>query len=120
MDGKGNISVNAPKNFTVVAGDNITMNAGKEIFVNAGKSIAQTANVNITSTAGKDIMQTASGDIHETSDKRMEMVEKDFKRQAHFSDEVAGEAKLFSFLENMTMQSGSTVLFNSAEKSKLF
>jgi type VI secretion system secreted protein VgrG len=120
MDGKGNISVNAPKNFTVVAGDNITMNAGKEIFVNAGKSIAQTANVNITSYAGKDIMQTASGDIHETSDKRMEMVEKDFKRQAHFSDEVAGEAKLFSFLENMTMQSGSTVLFNSAEKSKLF
>ncbi len=120
MDGKGNISVNAPKNFTLVAGDNISMSAGKEIFVNAGKSIAQTANVNITSTAGKDIMQTASGDIHETSDKRMEMVEKDFKRQAHFSDEVAGEAKLFSFLENMTMQSGSTVLFNSAEKSKLF
>jgi type VI secretion system secreted protein VgrG len=29
MDGKGNISVNAPKNFTVNAGENITFTAGQ-------------------------------------------------------------------------------------------
>ncbi|MDF2553026.1 MAG: Vgr family protein, partial [Chryseobacterium sp.] len=120
MDGKGNISMNAPKNFTLNAGDNINITAGKEISIDAGASITSSANDNIISTAGTDIVQTASGDIRETSDTRSEMVEKEFFRQSETSNEIAGEISMFSELENMTMQSGKIVEFNSAEKSKLF
>ena len=49
-----------------------------------------------------------------------ELVDIDFKRQASTSNEVAGEVSVFSEKENMTMQSGKIVEFNSAEKSKLF
>lgn len=120
MDGKGNISLNAPKNFTLYAGENINITAGKEIIVDAGNSISSTANQDINSTAGHDIIQNAAGDIRETSDTRTEMVEKEFSRQSETSNEIAGEISMFSELENMTMQSGKIVEFNSAEKSKLF
>lgn len=120
MDGQGNISVNAPKNFTLTAGDDIIMSAGKNISVSAGENISNSANENITSVAGTDIIQTATGDIKETSDNRSELIEKNFKRQAAISDEIAGEVSIFSEKENMTMQSGKTVEFNSAEKSKMF
>lgn len=120
MDGKGNISMNAPKNFTLRAGENINISAGKEISIDAGESITSSANENIISTAGTDIVQTAAGDIRESSDTRTEMVEKEFKRQSETSHEIAGEISMFSEKENMTMQSGKIVEFNSAEKSKLF
>ena len=120
MDGQGNISMKAPKNFTLNAGDNINITAGKEISIGAGASITSTANDNIISIAGKDMKLTASGDITETSDTRTEMIEKEFKRQSETSNEIAGEISMFSELENMTMQSGKIVEFNSAEKSKLF
>ncbi|MET3537107.1 type VI secretion system Vgr family protein [Chryseobacterium limigenitum] len=120
MDGKGNISVNAPKNFTLKAGENISITAGKEISIDAGESITSSANENIVSTAGTDIMMTATGDIKESSDTRTEMVEKEFRRQSETSNEIAGEIAMFSEKENMTMQSGKIVEFNSAEKSKLF
>ncbi|MCT2561526.1 type VI secretion system Vgr family protein [Chryseobacterium herbae] len=120
MDGAGNISMKAPKNFTLNAGDNINITAGKEISISAGEGINSSANNSIISTAGKDIVQTATGDIRESSDTRTEMVEKEFKRQSETSNEIAGEISMFSELENMTMQSGKIVEFNSAEKSKLF
>jgi uncharacterized protein (DUF2345 family) len=120
MDGKGNISINAPKNFTLKAGENISITAGKEISIDAGESITSSANENIVSTAGTDIMMTATGDIKESSDTRTEMVEKEFRRQSETSNEIAGEISMFSEKENMTMQSGKIVEFNSAEKSKLF
>lgn len=120
MDGAGNISMKAPKNFTLNAGENINITAGKEISISAGEGINSSANDSIISTAGKDIVQTATGDIRETSDTRTEMVEKEFKRQSETSNEIAGEISMFSELENMTMQSGKIVEFNSAEKSKLF
>lgn len=120
MDGKGNINMKAPKNFTLNAGENINITAGKEITIDAGASISSSANEDIVSTAGKDIMQTASGDISESSDNRTELVDKEFKRQSETSNEIAGEISMFSEMENMTMQSGKIVEFNSAEKSKLF
>ncbi|MDV6167379.1 phage baseplate assembly protein V [Flavobacterium sp. DG1-102-2] len=120
MDGQGNISVNAPKNFSITAGDNVNIRAGKNVSVSAAVNMDSSAGDTITVVAGKDIMQTATGDIIETSDNRMETVDKDFFRQADNSSEMASEAKMFSEKENMTMQSGKTVEFNSAEKSKLF
>ena len=88
--------------------------------MSAGNNISNSANDNITSVAGTDIIQTAAGEIRETSDMRTKDVAKDFKRQSTTSNEVAGEVSVFSEKENMTMQSGKIVEFNSAEESKLF
>jgi type VI secretion system secreted protein VgrG len=120
MDGKGNISVNAPKDFTLNAGENVKITAGKDVSVSAGNNINHSANDNITQTAGNDINQSATGDIREFSDNRTEIVEKDFKRQAYKSDEIANEITFFSTEKDMTMQSGKEIKFNSAEKSKMF
>ena len=120
MDGKGNISVNATKNFSLAAGENISISAGKNISVSAGANIDNSANENITTVGGTDIIQSATGDIKESSDKRTEIVDKDFMRQADISNEIASEFSFFSKKENMTLQSGKTGEFNSAEKSKLF
>jgi len=59
MDGQGNISVTAPKNFTVIAGGDITLNAGANILSNAGTAINNNAGQNITSNAGADITDNA-------------------------------------------------------------
>jgi type VI secretion system secreted protein VgrG len=120
MDGKGNISVNAPKNFTLTAGENISMSAGKNVSVSAGENMTNSANDNIISVAGNDIVQTAAGDIKEKSDKRVETAEKNFSRQAENFDTLADKITLFSQKENMTVQSAKTVAHNSAEKSKSF
>ena len=120
MDGAGNISVTAPKNFTVNAGENITMTAGKNVTVSAGDDMDNSAGKNITQTAGNDLSQSAMGNITEMSNNRTEMVEKDFIRQADTSNEIASEVTIFSQKENMTLQSGKTVEVNSAEKSKMF
>lgn len=62
----------------------------------------------------------ASGNITETSDNRTELIDKTFNRQSEISNEIAGEISMFSKKENMTLQSGKTIEFNSAEKSNLF
>ena len=120
MDGQGNISVNAPKNFTLNAGDNVSITAGKNVTVSAGENMENSANKDITQTAGHDINQSATGDINENSHSRKEIVEKDFKRNSDTSNEVASEASIFSHTENMTLQSGKTVQVNSAEKTNMF
>ena len=120
MDGKGNISVNAPKNFTLTAGENVSISAGKEVSVSAGTNMSSSANENISQSAGKDLNITAAGEINEISDRRNENVNKDFKRQSDTSNELAEHITMFSQKEDMTMLSGKIVHFNSAEKSKLF
>lgn len=120
MDGQGNISVNAPKNFTINAGENINISAGKDYAVTAGSNISHAANENINAAAGADIVHSAAGNINESSDSRTEFVEKDFTHQSDTSNTIAGTLSMFSEKENMTLQSGKTVEINSAEKSKLF
>ncbi|NDV70000.1 type VI secretion system Vgr family protein [Dysgonomonas sp. 25] len=120
MDGDGNIAVNAPKNMTIIVGENMDVTVGKNISVTAGENISVDAGQNIDETAGGDINQTASRDITETADNKTEMIEKDYKRNSKASNEVAQQVTVFSSKENMTLQSGKTVLLNSAEKSNLF
>ena len=107
------------RNITITAPETVTINA-KNIVMNAEQNITSSAGENIAASAGNDIMHHAAGNINETSDTRTEMVERDFHRQANVSNEVAGEVSMFSMKENMTMQSGKTVEFNSAEKAKMF
>ncbi len=54
MDGKGNISVNAPNNITMSAGKNINMTAGMNINTAAGIDMVNKAGAMMHQLAGKD------------------------------------------------------------------
>jgi type VI secretion system secreted protein VgrG len=84
------------------------------------ENMENSADKDIIQVAGNDITQTASRNINEHSDKRIEFVEKDFKRNSDASSEIASEVKLFSQKENITIQSGKEIIFNSDEKSNIF
>jgi type VI secretion system secreted protein VgrG len=121
MDGKGNISVNAPKNFTLNAGENINISAGKNVTVTAGENIDNTANKDIMQTAGQDINQTAAGDFIENANNKTEIIEKTHIRSSLESTQHAEEVTIFSSKENMLLESSAkTVDVNSAEKSNMF
>ncbi|MDV3899544.1 Vgr family protein, partial [Elizabethkingia anophelis] len=124
MDGKGNITVTAPKDMSFVAGNNINMSAGKDITSIAGSNIHATASVNIVSsaganmidTAGRDLLQTATGNIHESSDKRTEISENERNIQSKKSDSYAEKVTMVSTKENMILQSEKTVKSQSGEQ----
>ncbi|MFK7079038.1 Vgr family protein, partial [Flavobacterium oreochromis] len=128
MDGQGNINVNAPKNFTVNAGDNVSITAGKNVSINAGNDMStdagkdhtQTARGNQKISAVGNIDINATGDIHESSKDKTEIAQKDFKRQADTSNEVASQITIFSSEKDMTLQSGKQVQVNSSEKTNQF
>ncbi len=113
MDGKGSITLNAPKNFTVNAGENVSFTAGKNIIISAGENIDNSAN--------KDITQTAEGNINESADNKNEFIEKKYVRNSLESTQHAEEVTIFSTKENMLLESSKkTVDINSAEKSNMF
>jgi len=124
MDGKGNITVNAPKDMTFTAGNNIRMSAGNDITSIAGSNILSTANINIVSnagvnmidTAGRDLMQTATGNIHESSDMRSEIAENGRNIQSKKSDSYAEKVIVVSTKQNMILQSEKTVKSQSGEQ----
>lgn len=121
MDGKGNIEVNAPKDFTLTAGDNVTISAGKNVNVNAGDNIDSSASNNINDSAGKDINQIATGNITENADNKTERIQNTYSRGSLESIQHADKVTIFSTKENMLLESSSkTVEINSAEKSNLF
>lgn len=120
MDGKGNIDVNAPKNMTIAVGENMDITVGKNLSISAGENITVDAGQNIDESAGGDINQTATGNISETADNKTEYVEKDYLRSVERSVVQGKSVSAFSSEENMILQSGKTVLLNSAEKSNLF
>jgi type VI secretion system secreted protein VgrG len=105
MDGKGNIEVNAPKNFAL----------------NAGENIDNSANKDISQTAGHDISQTAAGDFIESANNKTEIVEQKHIRSSLESTQHADKVTVFSTKENMLLESSQkTVEVNSAEKSNMF
>ena len=128
MDGKGNISVNAPnnmnltagKNMNITVGENLTTNVGSNQNTSVGKNISISAGIDISETAGKDIMQSASGNITEFADNKMEIIEKSYMKQSEISTEIAGQISVHSTIENMVMKSAKTVELNSGEKGNLF
>jgi type VI secretion system secreted protein VgrG len=120
MDGKGNISVNAPKDFTLVAGENINISAGKNIIVSAGEDMSNSAGKNISQAAGNDILQSAAGNFTETANNKTEIASETIQRQSQNSETFSEEIVLNSSKENMVLQSAKTIEWNSAEKSKLF
>jgi len=120
MDGKGNVAVYAPKDMNITVGENMNVSVGKNISISAGENIDIGAAKNIDESAGGDINQSASGDINESADNKTEIIGEGYQRTSKTSNEIAQQITAFSEKENMTLQSGKTVLINSAEKSNLF
>ena len=121
MDGQGNISVNAPKNFSLTAGENVTISAGKDISVGAGGNMTNTANEDIAVIAGRDISQSAAGNIQENADNKTEIIEEKYLRSSGTSTQFAEAVTVLSTKENMLLESSEkTVEINSAEKSNIF
>ena len=121
MDGKGNINVNAPKNFTLNAGENINMTAGKNVSVSAGDDMSNSAGKDISQPAGNDINISASGDIKENANNKSEIIEKTHRIASLDSTQYAEKVTIFSTKENMHLESTKkTVEINSAERTNMF
>ena len=114
------ITINALKDININAGENLNITAGKNINISAGENLDESIGKNMTTNVGGDITISATGDLQESSESRKELVDEKFTRNSTTSSEVAGEVSILSESENMILQSGKTVEFNSTEKSNLF
>ncbi|WP_309609712.1 type VI secretion system tip protein VgrG [Flavobacterium sp.] len=122
MDGKGNINVNAPNDFTVNAGKNISFTAGMNINSSATLNISENAGVDKSTSIGMmhnlfvggnsivnvsgNVMENINGDKEINTEKEMT-----FNSQKGMQYSSDGEIQKHSQKE---------VKLNSAEKSKLF
>jgi type VI secretion system secreted protein VgrG len=111
MDGKGNISVNAPKNFTVNAGENIIYNAGNNIIASAQK------NVNII--AGESITELANDDYSLTASNIFETAQKGRSSKAASITENMEKGHMISTKEAIHVESAKEVNINSGKKVKM-
>ena len=122
MDGKGNISVNAPNDVSINAGGSINMTAGININSSATMNISESAGVDKNSSVGMmhnmfvggDSMKTVIGNVseHISGDKNSH-TDKERVVNATKSVEFSSDAE-------MTHHSQKEVKLNSAQKSKMF
>ncbi|MEO8254148.1 MAG: phage baseplate assembly protein V [Flavobacterium sp.] len=119
MDGKGNVTVNAPDTFSVTAGD-INLSASKNISVNAGMNISESAGADKSTSVGLihslsvgvDYMVNVTGQL-------FEMVTGERKSQSkkiinnHESHEMNIE-------KNKNVHTEGEFKINSTEKSNMF
>ncbi|UOX35477.1 phage baseplate assembly protein V [Flavobacterium sediminilitoris] len=122
MDGKGNISVNAPNEITLNAGTNINMTAGQNIVSSAGVNMIETVGVDKSSTIGMmnntfvggssmlnvvgDLMEFITGNLQSSTEKDRVVSSKQGITQS-----TEGEVAKHSQKE---------VKLNSTKKSKLY
>jgi len=118
MDGKGNINVNAPKNFSINAGENITLTAGMNVSTSAGMNISETAGLNHSSFAGAMMMQNAVADYSLMAANIMEVAQGERKSKAQKVTDQSKEKKIISEEKNEIHTKG-TFNNNSGENSKL-
>ena len=122
MDGKGNISVNAPNDITMTAGGNISMTAGQNINTSAAMNIVENAGVDKTASVGMMLntfvggnsMMNVVGNLTEYITGNAEShTEKDRVTNSKKGIQSTTEGE-------MAKHSKKEVKLNSAEKSKLF
>lgn len=120
MDGKGNIILNAPKNFTVNAGENISMTAGKDMLMSSNNDTLITVGANMTTSVGllkginvgTDYMLNVMG-------KLFEIVTGERKSQAKKSI-LNHESHEMNVAQNKSIHTNGKFKINSSEKVKLF
>jgi uncharacterized protein (DUF2345 family) len=111
MDGKGNISVNAPKDFTVNAGGNVTINAGQNIIASAKQDVDIIAGESINETANDDYNLTAKN-ISETA-----QTSKSSKAASIIENMEIGQ--FISSKEAIHVESAKEVNINSGKQVKM-
>ncbi|KUJ55381.1 type VI secretion system Vgr family protein [Chryseobacterium aquaticum] len=111
MDGRGNISVNAPKNMSFIAGENVLINAGNNIVASAQK------NVNIL--AGEDITETANDDYNLTASNIIETAEVGRSSIAKKITENMQSGAYISTKEAINVESAKEVNVNSGKQVKM-
>ncbi|KPH11864.1 type VI secretion system Vgr family protein [Chryseobacterium sp. ERMR1:04] len=111
MDGKGNITVNAPKNMTFTAGENIQMNAGRNIIASAQR------NINIM--AGEDITETANDDYNLTASNIIETAEAGRSSRAKNITENMEAGSYISTKDAINVESAKEVNINSGKQVKM-
>lgn len=111
MDGKGNITVNAPKNMTFTAGENVQINAGRNIIASAQR------NVNIM--AGEDITETANDDYNLTASNIIETAEVGRSSRAKNITENMEAGSYISTKDAINVESAKEVNINSGKQVKM-
>ncbi|PIF47694.1 uncharacterized protein involved in type VI secretion and phage assembly [Chryseobacterium sp. 52] len=111
MDGKGNITVNAPKNMTFTAGENVQINAGRNIIASAQR------NINIM--AGEDITETANDDYNLTASNIIETAEAGRSSRAKNITENMEAGSYISTKDAINVESAKEVNINSGKQVKM-
>lgn len=113
MDGKGNITVTAPKNITLNAGENIIQNAGLNVLTTAGVNISDNAGTTIVQNAGAMITQTALSDyilsaanIMETAKGGRTSQAKEIKENGKTKTSTSTDVTTFNSKQDINSKSG--------------
>ena len=117
MDGAGNVSVNAPKNFTVTAGENILFSAGMSINSIAKINITENAGMDILENAGVGISNNAVADYNVNASNIFEIAKKNHSSQ---SDKMKSESQSFGIISskgNISLHSSADIEMRSKEKN---
>ena len=117
MDGKGNISVNAPNDFTVNAGGNIIMNASKNISSSAGMNIAESAGMAISETAGTSISNFATTNYTVNAANIQEIASEAFESHSSEFTKISGLINIHSLEKNVLLNTPKKIKMQSGEKN---
>ncbi|KPH14369.1 type VI secretion system Vgr family protein [Chryseobacterium sp. ERMR1:04] len=122
MDGKGSITLTAPKDITINAGENVSINAGQNISITAGTNINTSAILNYTQTVGVNYTSNISGSVNSyVMGKVTEIFESDVHSETKEGKTIVSEKGIdMSSDENINKHSDKEVQNNSEEKSKNF
>ncbi len=122
MDGKGNISVNAPNNINMYAGQNINITAGANITTNAGANMIEGVGINRTSTVGAMNNSFVGGNsLVNVVGNLQEFINGNVESHTDKDRVITSSKAIESTVEGpITRNTQQDVALNSEEKSKLF
>ncbi|MCJ8155456.1 phage baseplate assembly protein V [Chryseobacterium sp. SSA4.19] len=122
MDGKGNISVTAPRNMVFNAGENLDINVGQNMTTTVGMNKSDTISMNHVQSVGAMKMTSVLGDTSMfITGKLTEMIEGDVHSETMKERNEISEGKIITQSTGThEHHSEKTVKNNSAEKSNNF
>jgi uncharacterized protein involved in type VI secretion and phage assembly len=119
MDGKGNISVNAPNDMTFTAGKNLNINVGENMTTNIGMNKSDTIGMNNTESIGAMKMTAVTGDFLKNVDGSFfEIIKGNRESESKERKETAKLVTLDSTEAAINIKSAKNVNSHSGEKSK--
>lgn len=122
MDGKGNISVDAPNNIMMSAGGNISLSAGTNINFAAAMNMNETAGYNKSSSVGMMMETYVGGDsIMNVSGNLSEFITGNLESHTEKERTSVSQGEILTRSEgNYEQHSEKEVQINSGKKAKLF